>query len=64
MEMTNGEILASYRAALYPAWQVVVLSELNLCTVDEIKRILISQGVDPKALAKKPTRRWSHAAKR
>lgn len=61
--MTHDEILASYRSALYPAWQVVVLSQLNLCSVDEIKRILISRGVDPKALAKKPTRRWSHANK-
>lgn len=61
--MTNGEILASYRSALYPAWQVVILSELNLCSVDEIKRILVSQGIDPKILAKKPTRKCSHAAK-
>ena len=46
MQMTDSEILASYRQAKDKAAQVKILAELNACPVQTIKDILVAQGVD------------------
>ena len=46
MQMTNDEIIVSYRQAKNRAEQIKILSELNDCKVDEICAILKEGGVD------------------
>lgn len=46
MQMTNDEIIMSYRQAKNRSEQIKILSELNACTVDEICTILKAGGVD------------------
>ena len=50
MQMTNGEIVASYRQAKNKKEQVKILAELNCCTQDEIKKILLEGGLDVREL--------------
>lgn len=50
MQMTDSEILASYREAKDKGAQVKILAELNACPVQTIKDILIAQGVSPQQL--------------
>jgi hypothetical protein len=50
MQMTDEEILLSFKQAKNPPDQVQILADLNCCDVDTIKRILIDQGVDPRKL--------------
>jgi hypothetical protein len=50
MQMTDEEILRSFKEAKYPAMQVKILADLNVTHVANIKRILLEQGVDPKLL--------------
>lgn len=57
MEMTNEEILRSYRQAKDPRNQITVLAELNLCGTAKIVEILIKGGVDPETLPKIRMRR-------
>jgi hypothetical protein len=45
MQMTNDEIIMSYRQAKNRGEQIKILSELNACTVDEICTILKAGGV-------------------
>lgn len=52
MEMTNEEIVRSYRQAKDPREQITILSELNLCGTARIIEILIEGGVDPETLPK------------
>lgn len=52
MEMTNEEILRSYRQAKDPREQITILSELNLCGTARIVEILTEGGVDPETLPK------------
>lgn len=52
MTMTNGEILRDYRGAKDKKAQVKILAELNACSVQQIKEILISEGVDGRELPK------------
>lgn len=53
MQMTEGEILRSYREAKNPKEQIKVLAELNAVPKDTIIDILIEQGVDEKELPKR-----------
>ncbi len=46
MQMTDDEIIVSYRQAKNRGEQIKILSELNACTVDEICTILKAGGVD------------------
>lgn len=50
MQMTHGEILVSYRQAKNKKEQVKILAELNACTQDEIKKILLETGADVREL--------------
>lgn len=50
MQMTNAEILHSFRTAAKPAAQVEILAELNGVPVEKIKKILVDEGVDPRQL--------------
>lgn len=46
MEMTANEIVRSYKEAKDKKKQVGILAQLNLCTPEDIKKILIEGGVD------------------
>lgn len=50
------EIVRSYRTAADPKKQIKVLAELNACSVKEIRRVLVGEGVLPRETeaAKKP----------
>lgn len=50
MQMTNGEIVASYRQAKNKKEQVKILAELNACKIEEITKILVEGGVAPNQL--------------
>lgn len=50
MQMKPDEILSSYRQAKDKAKQLVILSQLNSTSVDDIKRILLDQGLDYRQL--------------
>lgn len=50
MQMTEFEILMSYRQAKEPKEQVKILAELNSTTIEHINEILKSQGVDGRVL--------------
>lgn len=54
MQMTNEEILRSYRQAMFPRKQLTILAELNLCSRSRIVEILIECGVDPSELPRLP----------
>ena len=47
---TDNEILLSYKTAKHKHEQIKILSELNSCTEDDIKDILVSCGIDRKIL--------------
>lgn len=53
MQMTNEEICRSYRQAKNRQYQIKILADENLCSVEEIRRILIDNG----ALVPKPTKK-------
>lgn len=44
MTMTNEEICRDYRAAKAPSKQIRILAELNQCSRDKIKQILVEGG--------------------
>jgi hypothetical protein len=52
MEMTNEEIVRSYRQAKFPEEQIKILADLNVCSRARIVRILKEGGVDPEELPK------------
>lgn len=43
-----AEIVRSYRMAADPKKQIKVLAELNACSVKEIRRVLVGEGVLPR----------------
>ena len=45
LPMTNQEIVTSYREAKDKKMQVKILSELNVCSQEKIKDILIAEGI-------------------
>ena len=44
MNMTNEEIVASYKAAKSPQKQISVLADLNVCKKQEIVAVLLAAG--------------------
>lgn len=46
MQMTNGEIITSYKQAKNGSEQVKILAELNACPIERIIGILTDGGVD------------------
>lgn len=57
LPMSAGEIVRSYKQAAKPEEQIGILAELNACTVDEIRSILVQLGVDlPEAKKRQPGR--------
>lgn len=48
MEMTNGEIVTSYRQAKHKTQQIGILAELNRCSNKKIIGILLNAGFSPK----------------
>lgn len=56
MQMSNFEILQSYKQAKDPLGQVKILAQLNGTDIETINEILRSQGVDGKKLPR-PTRK-------
>ena len=53
MQMTDGEILASYKQATKPHKQIGILAELNACSRETIIEVLRSNGVPESELPKK-----------
>lgn len=53
MQMSNAEIVASYKNSVNRNRQVGVLAELNACDKERIKEILIEGGVPESELPKK-----------
>lgn len=51
--MTELEIVSTFRQAKYPGKQVAILAELNGCSTEEIKEILLRNGVEQKNLPRK-----------
>lgn len=50
LEMTPEEIVRSYREALDKKHQIEVLADLNVCSKDVIRKVLIENGVKPQEL--------------
>lgn len=48
MIWSTEEIVRSYRMAADPKKQIKVLAELNACSVKEIRRVLVGEGVLPR----------------
>lgn len=55
MNMTNEEILVSFKQSAKPLQQVRILAELNGTDQETIRKILEKQGVDPDVLRRKPS---------
>ena len=53
MEMTPQEIVGRYRRATNKSEQIKILSELNACSKEDIKKILEDQGVTVKTPGRK-----------
>lgn len=49
MEMTNGEIVTSYKQAKHKAQQIGILAELNRCSNKKIIEILLNGGIPLKS---------------
>ena len=49
MEMTNGEIVSSYKQAKHKAQQIGILAELNRCSNKQIIEILLNGGIPLKS---------------
>jgi hypothetical protein len=57
LPMSAGEIVSSYKQAAKPEEQIGILAELNACTADEIREILVQLGVElTKAKKRQPGR--------
>lgn len=54
MNMTDEEILVSFKQSAKPLQQVRILADLNGTDQETIRQILESQGVDPTVLRRKP----------
>lgn len=50
LEMTPEEIVRSYREALDKKHQIEVLADLNVCSKEVIRKVLIENGVKPQEL--------------
>lgn len=54
MNMTNEEILVSFKQSAKPLQQIRILADLNGTDQETIRKILEKQGVDPDVLHRKP----------
>ena len=54
MNMTNEEILVSFRQSAKPLQQIRILADLNGTDQETIRKILEKQGVDSAVLHRKP----------
>ena len=54
MNMTNEEILVSFKQSAKPLQQVRILADLNGTDQETIRQILEKQGVDPAVLHRNP----------
>lgn len=50
LSMSAGEIVTNYKQAKDKKKQITILSQLNLCTTDEIIEILKANGIDGRSL--------------
>lgn len=57
MQMTSEEIKRSYLNATDQREQIGILADLNLCQKDDIRNILIEQGIPEEELPKKRGRK-------
>ena len=57
LEMTVEEIVRSYREAKDKAAQLEILADLNVCSKEEIRRVLLEGGVKQQELPRKRTRK-------
>ena len=57
LEMTTEEIVRSYREALDKRHQIEVLADLNVCSKDVIRRVLIDGGVKHQELPRQPKKK-------
>lgn len=53
MQMSNEEIVRSYREAKSKSKQLEILAELNACDTQKIKDILIGSGMDHRQLPRR-----------
>ncbi len=53
MVMTNHEIVRMYKEAADKKKQIIILSQMNLCTQEEIREELVKGGIDPRTLPRK-----------
>lgn len=53
MEMQTHEIVRMYKEAADKKKQIVILSQMNLCTPEEIREELVKGGIDPRTLPRK-----------
>lgn len=51
MQMTESEIKVSYQQAKSKKEQLKILAELNACTVEEIIKILVKNGISPQSFS-------------
>ena len=57
LQMTVEEIVRSYREAKDKAAQVGILADLNLCSKETIRKILVEGGLDPRQLPRAPRKK-------
>ena len=57
LQMTVEEIVRSYREAKDKAVQVGILADLNLCSKETIRRVLVEGGLDPRQLPRAPRKK-------
>lgn len=56
-ELTVGEMIARFRQAKDRRAQLQALAELNVCKVDDIKEMLLANGVKPQEFPRAPRKR-------
>lgn len=64
MEMTKSEILRDWEGAKDKKEQIQILADLNCCTPEEIKDVLIEMGVDHRRLPREKKREKAEEALR
>ena len=57
LPMTVEEIVRSYREAKDKAAQVQILADLNVCSKETIRRVLVEGGLDPRQLPRAPRKK-------
>lgn len=57
MQMTDSEIVRDYKAAAKKGKQIGILADMNGCSRDKIREILLQNGISEAELPSKPGRR-------